>query len=443
MKGTKESWGIVGGGLLGMTLAHRLAQQGAKVTLLEAENQLGGLASSHQLGDMTLDRFYHVILMSDGHLRSLLKELALEQEVNWVETKTGFYTDGKLYSLSNTIEFLRFPPLKLFDKMRLGATILRASQLKDWRCLENTMVENWLKKWSGEHTFKKIWLPLLRAKLGEAYRQTSAAFIWATINRMYAARRSGFKKEMFGYIPGGYTRILQQFAEKLKQEQVTIKLNHKIQKVMPLDHDRVRIESDHGEGATFHKVILTIPSPYINTMVPDLSNDEQNRHRAIQYLGVVCLSLLLKRPVSNFYVTNITDTGIPFTGIIEMSALVDRLYFNGNSLLYLPKYVTLDDPIFLLSDNDIEKKFIQALQKIYPDLDTREIVGRRVSREQYVFALPSLNYSQCLPPVRASIPGLFIVNSAHIVNGTLNVNETIQLAEKTVNRILASGSNNN
>ena len=59
----------------------------------------------------------------------------------------------------------------------------------------------------------KVWLPLLRAKLGENYRETSAAFIWASIARMYAARRGGMKEELFGYVPGGYARIIQHFAE--------------------------------------------------------------------------------------------------------------------------------------------------------------------------------------------------------------------------------------
>ena len=31
--------------------------------------------------------------------------------------------------------------------------------------------------------------------------------------------------------------------------------------------------------------------------------------------------------------------------------------------------------------------------------------------------------------MKTSVDGLYVVNSSHIVNGTLNVNETVQLAE--------------
>jgi NADPH-dependent glutamate synthase beta subunit-like oxidoreductase len=35
-----KKWGIVGGGIMGMTLAHRLAQQGHTVTIFESAPEL-------------------------------------------------------------------------------------------------------------------------------------------------------------------------------------------------------------------------------------------------------------------------------------------------------------------------------------------------------------------------------------------------------------------
>ena len=64
------------------------------------------------MGDVEWDKFYHVILLSDFRTRNILKEIGLEDKIEWVETKTGFYMNGKLYSMSDTIEFLKFPTLK-------------------------------------------------------------------------------------------------------------------------------------------------------------------------------------------------------------------------------------------------------------------------------------------------------------------------------------------
>lgn len=423
--------------MLGLTLAHRLAGQGKRVTLFEGADHLGGLASAWQLNDVVWDRHYHVTLLSDTVLRSLLAELGLEKEIEWVETRTGFYTDGKLYSMSNTLEFLRFPPLALPGKLRLALTIFYASRVKDWKKLEKISVADWLRRLSGRKTFEKIWLPLLRAKLGENYKKASAAFIWATIARMYAARRTGLKKEMFGYVPGSYARILERFAEKLESEGVAIKLRHAVKKVESDAGKAISIEFENGSVEEFDKVVLTIPAGVAAKVCAGLSQEETEKLKGVEYQGILCASLLLKRPLANFYVTNITDGDVPFTAVIEMSALVDRKQFGGHALVYLPKYVASDDAAFNSSDEELKEKFLSALERMYPHFERADVLCFRVSRVRHVFPIPTLNYSGRLPSINTSIPNAFIVNSAHIVNGTLNVNETVQLAERVAAELLA------
>ena len=433
-----ESWGIVGGGVLGMTLALRLAQQGKKVALLESAPHVGGLASAWSLGDVVWDRHYHVTLLSDTVLRALLRELDLEREIQWVQTRTGFYTDGKLYSMSNAIEFLRFPPLGLLSKARLAGTILYASRIRDWKYLEQIPVAEWLERCSGKKTVAKIWLPLLRAKLGENYKITSAAFIWTTIARMYAARRTGLKKEMFGYVPGGYARILERFHRMLVQENVDVRVGQPTARIEAADEGGMRVTLAHGGEARFDQVVVTTAAPIAAQLCPSLSAEEKARLTGIQYQGILCASVLLKKPLAGYYVTNITDSWVPFTAVIEMSALVDRRHFGGNSLVYLPKYLTPDDATFAVSDEEIQRRFLDALFRMYPHLSAEDVLAFRISRVRYVLALPTLGYSERLPSMATSIPGLHIVNSAHIVNSTLNVNETVQLAERALPRLLAA-----
>lgn len=422
--------------MLGMTLAHRLRRRGREVVLLESADRLGGLASAWSLGDVVWDRHYHVTLLSDTRLRALLTELGLEEEMRWVATRTGFYTGGRLYSMSNTLEFLRFPPLDLWSKLRLGATIFYASRVKDWRRLEGIAVTDWLRRWSGRRTFEKIWLPLLRAKLGENYRQASASFIWATIARMYAARRTGLKKEMFGYVPGGYARVLERFGEVLRAEGVEVRLKAQVEEVSAAADGGVEVRSPGGRRERFDRVVLTVPAPVAARICRGLSEDEQRLLLGVQYQGIICASLLLKKPLADFYVTNITDDWVPFTAVIEMSAMVDRRHFGGNCLVYLPKYVVPEDQAFGRPDAEIEARFVEALLKMYPHLDRSDVLSCRISRVRHVLAISTMHYSRKLPPMHTSVPGVHIVNSAHILNGTLNVNETVQLAERASDELL-------
>jgi protoporphyrinogen oxidase len=419
--------------MLGLTLALRLNEAGHDVAVVEAADGLGGLASAWRLGDVVWDRHYHVTLLSDIHLRRVLRELGLESEMNWVETKTGYYADGRLSSVSNTLEFLRLPSLNIIDKGRLGATILYGSKVRDWQRMEQTSVAEWLTKWSGRRTFERFWLPLLRAKLGESYRDASAAFIWATIQRLYAARRTGLKREMFGYVPGGYARILDRFTEVLSDRGVELVLGRRVESVGSArdGDDSVRVRLEGGEERAFDSVVVTAASPVAARICEGLADDERRALEAIRYQGIVCTSVLLRKPLAPYYLTYITDD-VPFTAVVEMSAFVDRSFFGGHSLVYLPKYVAPDDPLFSSSDDEIESRFLDALFRMYPSLEADDVITCRTSRVRQVFAIPTIGYSRTLPPVATSVPGVHILNSAHIVNGTLNVDETVQLAEAWV-----------
>ena len=434
MTDRRSRWLVVGGGVMGLKIARDLVARGQDVTIAEAAPTFGGLASPWQLGDITWDRFYHVTLLSDSYLRDLLSELDLEKEIEWVETKTGFYSGGKLLSMSNTLEFLRFPPLNMIERFRLGGTIFLASKIRNWRRMEQMSVEQWLRKWSGNGAFEKVWLPLLKAKLGDAYKDTSAAFIWAHTQRMYKARRSGAKKEMFGYVPGGYARILETMCAYLEQRDVRLLPDHPVQSVRRVESESGgHLEVDFGDGRveTFDNVVSTIASPLIAKQVPQLTEDEKEKLTNIRYLGVVCGSLLLKKPISKYYVTNITDTWVPLTGVIEMSTIVDsQKELGGNHLVYLPKYMRDDHEGLKESDETFKERCLATLEKMYDHFSREDVLEFKVARAKYVAALQTMNYSQRLPPIVTSVPGFYALNSAHILEGNLNVNETICLGEE-------------
>jgi protoporphyrinogen oxidase len=341
--------------------------------------------------------------------------------------------------MSNSLEFLRFPPLGLVSKLRLAATIVYASRVKNWKKLEKIHVTEWLRTWSGKATLEKIWLPLLRAKLGENYKETSAAFIWATIARMYAARRTGLKKEMFGYVPGGYARVLESFRERLIADGVELRLGTEVKRVSGDANGGVDVELAGGERLAADRALVTLAAPLAARLCPGLPEGLLSTLRRVRYQGIVCASVLLRRPLAGFYVTNITDSWVPFTAVIEMSSLVDRAQFGGNTLVYLPKYVAADDPLFAVPDKTLEEQFRAALFRMYPDLTGEDVLCFRVSRERFVHALPTLNYSEQCPPKGASARHVHFLSSAQIVNGTLNVNETIKLAEDALPDLLAAG----
>jgi len=428
MTGPREHWAIVGGGMMGMALAYRLAGRGPRISLFEAAPQWGGLASCWSLNGVTWDRFYHVVLASDSSLRRLLDDIGIAGELRWTTTKTGFYDGRRLLPMSSSIDYLRFPLVGPVDKLRLAATILQASRRTNWEALERIPVETYLRRWSGAKVFDSIWLPLLRAKLGEDYRRISAAFIWAVIRRLYAARRSGLKRELFGYVQGGYGRVVSRLIEALAERGVELNLGHAAHEVCGETAGGLRLAFTNGRRETFDRIIITLPSTAVAALCPDLSPNERDAFAGIEYQGIVCASVLLRRPLTEYYLTYIVDSSASLTAVVEMSNLVDSKQLGGHSLVYLPCYAARGHPLFEASDGEVEARFLAALDRIHPG-SRRDVVCARVARAKQVFALPVLNYSRLLPPMRTSVAGLHVVNSSYIVNGTLNVNETVTLAD--------------
>lgn len=421
---------VVGGGILGLTVALRLAQRGDDITVVEAAEDLGGLASAWQVGDITWDRHYHVTLASDASWRAVLAELGLDDEIEWVTTSTGYFAGDAIHPVSGPIDFLKLPPLGFVDKVRLATTLGYGTLVRNGRRLEGIGVDEWLIRWSGRSTYEKFWLPLLRAKLGDNHRHTSAAFIWATIQRLTRARRNGLAEERFGYVPGGYARVLDAFEKRLREFGVEILTGTRVERVSGVSP--VTVSTDQGDDLEFDRAVVTLAAPLAARIVEALTPLERERLEDVMMQGIVCASLLLDSQLTEHYLTYITDLGCPFTAVVDMTALVGSEQLGGHGLVYLPKYVDPADPVFDRSDADILEEFLSYLRGMYPGLDESTITAARVSRVRHVMAIATEHYSDHLPPSRLRTPNVHLANSAHLVNATLNVDESVALAERTV-----------
>ena len=218
-----------------------------------------------------------------------------------------------------------------------------------------------------------------------------------------------------------------------------------------LGPDRAFAEEVHDNGSSVsvrlrcgatHELdaaVMTIASSFVPGICPQLSQEECDRLSGVVYQGVVCASVLLKKPLGGFYVTNITDRWVPFTAVIEMTSLVPKSRFNGYTLAYLPRYLTQNDPYWERSDLEIEEEFVSALVRMYDHISREDVVNFQVSRARMVQALATLRYqAEVLPSTVTSLPRVFVANSSQIVNGTLNLNETITVANQKAAEIQAA-----
>ena len=414
--------GVIGAGWMGLVLTKRLADQDHEVHIFERDNQLGGLATYYDFGEFFWDKFYHVILPGDKALLDFLYELGLEEDMRWKETFTGVYVDDNFYSVSNTKEFLLFPPLNLFQKFRLAMTILIGSRINDWKKMEQITSEEWLIKYSGKTTYEKFWKPLLTAKLGDSYKRASAVFIWSYIKRLFEARGdSSSKKESMGYVSGGYKTALDRAEQVLSAKGVTFNMETTVEAIEPHPDGGITIRHSGGEEH-FDKVVFTGPVNVLEKVThPSLVKISGNT-QSVEYMGVACMIIATEKPITPYYVLNIADQTIPFTGVIGMSTLVDINQTGGYYLTYLPKYINSTDPFLRKSDEEIQEIFFEGLFRMYPDLQEEDIKRVWINRAFKVQPLQVKQYSEIIPKTATLHPDFFVLNTSQFIQGTLNNN---------------------
>jgi protoporphyrinogen oxidase len=437
--GNNPKIAVVGGGVTGIAAALELAGTGRfDVTLFEKQDRLGGLSGWFQWQDVIWDRFYHVILSTDQVLLEFIRQLGLEEKLFWRRTQSGFYGQGRLVPMSSVLDFIHFPFMNFREKFRLGLGIIYSSRLKDPAKLERIYAREWLTRIFGRRVYENIWEPLLRGKLGEARNRTSAAFMWATINRLYGARSSERKLEKMGHVHGGYRTIIAAAEKRLSESGARVLKNSPIETIVPVDRPAFPLKlNTPDESFQFDKVLLTIDCPNIRRIVqPKGAPQYWERLAKVEYLRIICLVMILRRKLSPYYVINLLDKDLPFTGIIEATNIVDPGEVGGKHIVYLPKYLPSDDPMNNLTDTEVTELFLSGLKKVHPTLDDSDISHAMVLREGFVQPVQKLNFSDTIPGISTPVRNLHVVNSSMIRNSTLNNNAAITLARAAAKMIM-------
>jgi len=422
--------GVIGGGIAGLTAAYELSKKGHEVTVFEKEPELGGQVATFAVAGKRLEKFYHHLFASDVDIIKLAAELGLADRLLWLKSKVAFWHQGKIYNFVTPLDLLRFTPIGLIDRFRLGLIGLYLRWFRDWRRLEGITAKEWITKYAGRRNYEVVWGPLLRSKFGQSADQVSMAWFWSKIHLRFASRGRWMQQEQLGYIKGSFGLLTDALAQRILSSGGAIHTNSPVHRVV-VEHERVvGVEGGQGEALGFHPfeaIIATVPSPIFLDLVPQLSGDYAAKLRQTRYQAAVCLVLILKRPLSRVYWLNISDPAIPFVAAVEHTNLVDRSAYEGKHVLYLSNYVDKDSTLYRASADELLAMYLPHIQRINPQFEPGWI------QDCYLFAddagqpIVATNYCERIPEHRTSISGLYLANTTQIYPEDRGLNYSVRL----------------
>jgi protoporphyrinogen oxidase len=428
--GEQPTVAVVGGGILGMTAAYRLAQQGVRVALYERSTDLGGLVGSFDFDGHAVDRFYHVILPTDDRVRGLAEELGLGDRFRFRPTKVGFYGGGRLFSMTSPKEFLTFPILRPRDRVRLAAFVARCQLTKEYDALDGVPLLDWLRRTSGKAVLERMWKPLLDSKFDGRYDDLPATYIWARTRRMSKTRdRSG--AEVMGWLEGGYQTLIDALEQRIRALGGEVHAGTAVDQIVGQNGAAAGISVD-GRFRPFDFVLCTLAPPMARSLLaPELLPLAPADH--CRYLGVVCLLLRTRRSISPYYHLNITDRRVPLTTIVETTHVVDPEQVGGH-LVYVSKYVDPSSELHERPADEIEAEFLAHARTIF-ELRDEDILASVVQRARVTEPVHTLGGARNLPEM-FRVPNLALASTAHVYPEIVSGQAVTGVAERVVPGIL-------
>jgi len=427
---------VIGAGLSGLAACYDLARAGCQVTLLEAAPDYGGLASSFKLEGMPIERFYHFICRTDEQLMKLVDELGLSHKVHWQQSRTSFYYNGKLRAFGSPLDLLRFSPVPWTQRIRFGLHVMHSRYRLEWRRLDQMPAKAWLIECIGEEAYNVIWHPLLKVKFGDYHDKISAAWIWHRIWRVAASRRTLLERESFGCLENGTATVVDALVDWLKaQPNVELRAGARVQPLVLKDGavSEVRV----GDSVfPCDAVISTAALPALDKLVPGREEDYFKRARQVQYIGVVCMLMSLKKPFSRSFWTNINDPRISFNGVVEQTALNQNLKAAGLNVLYVPFYLPTSEPRYTAKDADLFDEYTSMLKLVNPEFSKDWVKEYHVFRSPYAQPIFTTNFVDLMPGHRTPIKGLYVTDSTQFYPEDRTISAAIEQGRKAAGMVL-------
>jgi len=443
---------ILGAGMTGLVAAYRLSDQGHRCDVYERWPGLGGQVATLDVGDgHMLERYYHHLFTSDQHIARLYEELGMTDAIEWRPSSVAIYAKGRSHPFTTPVDLLRFRPLSLRSRVRMGLAVLWLQRRhQDVAPFERRTAREWVERAMGREAWEKIWGPLLRGKFGDRADDISAAWLWSKLTLRRQIKGKEARQEVLGYPHGGWQPLLERLRDEVEVRGGKVMIDRPAAQISPSDggfriapgapdsfrrgHDPRRFERA-GDAQRYDAVLATVPNDVFAALLDDqllaaMAPGYIERLRSIEYHTALCMLIELDRRFSSFYWTNVADRELPFVGLIEQTNFIEPERYGGRRFLYVANYLAPDHPLLGCSPEELLAVYEPGLHRINPGFSRNWIRKLWLFREPAAQPIVTVGYPERIPPFDTGVPRLVLANTTQIYPEDRGTNYSVRLGGK-------------
>jgi protoporphyrinogen oxidase len=432
---------VIGGGVAGLAAAYELVRGGHDVSLYEAGPTLGGQVRTTEVGGGRIESFYHHIFRSDTEIVALIEELGLGDDLGWIVSKTGMHAAGRIYPFTTAVDLLRFSPVSLLTRLRLGLGALWLRTNPRWRDYEGMRASDWIRSRVGRQGYEHVWEPLLRAKFGEEAEDVSMVWFWGKIYLRFASRDGGpLGRERLGYLRGSFGRLVDALAAAIEAGGGRLAAGTPVEQIETREGRVTGVRFPDGSREGCDTVIATVPSPIFQRLLPNgrwLDPYYTQMLESVRYQWATVLMLELDRPLSAYYWLTMSEPDCPFVVAVEQTNLVPAERYGGRRVVYLSNYTDPGDPLVDQTAGEVLASYEPWLRRVNPDFDRSWVLAHHLFVDRAGQPIVHARYHETIAPHRTPVRGVFLANTTQIYPEDRGQNYSIRMGRRVARLAMA------